>query len=92
MEILINKSIQDKADKILLDIKQKADDKIAKQQYIDLCIKTKICPICGDELNSRKVSKEEKEKYNYDYYNDTLECNKEHYTLVQGEYLDDDYD
>lgn len=95
-DIPISNIILDKAQRIIAKKNQeeaelKAERK-RKKNYIKTCVHAKICPVCGDELHSRKATKEEKREFNYDYYNDTLECNKFHYKFISGEYENDEYD
>ncbi len=89
--IEINDDILNKAEQILLDKQLALKLEENKKIYIKICIDAKICPICGNELHSRPITKEEKKQYNYDYYYDTLFCEKDEFIKINGEYCDDDY-
>jgi len=89
MEIQINNEIQKKAKSIIADKEAQIQQEKDKSKYIDTCINANICPVCGDELTKRTVTKEEKNQFNYDYYEETLLCNKNHFVKIRGEYCND---
>jgi predicted RNA-binding Zn-ribbon protein involved in translation (DUF1610 family) len=92
MEIQINNEIQKKAESIIADKKAQIQQKKDKSKYIDTCVEADICPVCGDKLIKRSATKEEKDQYGYDYYHNTLTCNKNHFLRVNGDFDDYDYD
>jgi oligoribonuclease (3'-5' exoribonuclease) len=90
--IEINNDILNKAENIINKKKEEEKEEKAKIEYIEKCIEAKICPICGNELHLRPASKEDKKKHFYDYYYDTLFCEKDEFIKINGDYSVDDYD
>jgi hypothetical protein len=90
VDIIVNDQIFNKATDIIIkkrkEEKEKEEERQKKEYYLKICLEAKICPVCGDLLTSRKATKEEKKLYSFDYFNDTLECEKKHFVHITGEY------
>lgn len=60
--------------KINLDIEAKALKKQNLNEYLNLCLKVKICPNCGRDLNVIRRSKESSDPIVPIIFNDGLIC------------------